>query len=674
MAFLRKTFGEYVLVMLTLLIGISASVVLAWLQDRSLQNRVRQDFEITARDRIEVISTTLSNTASLGRSVASFFRASENVTAHEFELYTTQLLADKPFIRAIEWIPSINGEKQRQSFESQMRKQDSGFAISQQNIDDMFVPLPAHASATYFPIHYITPLKGNRALLGLDVSTNPVRYEALVSALNTNRGSLSGKLNLVQGTSHQSAVAMMVPTYKERNATENGQPVTYEKLEGFASILLPIAGMIEESIRPLTPAGVNILIYDLNSADGRQKPMYIRASRLAPLSDEKVLADSQRDHVLQRIETIDVANRKWEIKVLPSPGYYKMGVNTEVWLLLLGGSLFTALLVVYMLQRIREREKIARQVVDRTQQLQKTKRQVELILRSTHEGILGVDNDGIITFSNPMATALLGYTKRELTGQQQHKLLHHSHADGSPYPYEECPIQRAIREGVSVNVADEVFWRKDGTAIAIEYAAAPIIDDSDIEGCVIIFRDVTDRRKHEQELQHMARYDQLTGLANRALFFELLRKAIQRTLRSDHRIAVIYMDLNGFKPVNDTLGHAAGDVLLKQFAERVQHTLREHDTLARVGGDEFVVLADNLAGRAECEMIIERIKDSLKETFVIEDTCFIIGASIGVALYPRDSKDMDTLISYADKAMYEAKHNKSLPYVFYEDLAPEEAS
>lgn len=674
MAFLRKTFGEYVLVVITLLLGIGASVGLAWMQERAVQNRVRADFSATSRDRVEVVSAAFENAAALSRSLSAFFRASDNVDEEEFAIFSGQMLRDNPYVRAVEWVPYIEGDEERQAFEARMQQHTPDFSITRAMGDGLFEPLPANAAEEYFPVEYVAPIKGNRALLGFDISTNEARKEALHKARESGQVSITGKLEILHDLEPQSAVAIVMPVKLRQTAQQNGKTIQFDKLHGFIVVLLPLQQTIRHSIQPLNPAGVNLLLYDLDGASGRQEPFYVSSSRVKAMSDAEILATLDTPHPLEHNAPITIGDRNWEIRILPSPGFYRLDVDKSVWLMLLGGSLFTALLTFYMIQRIREREKIAHVVVERTQQLQKAKHETDMILRSTHEGIIGIDPNGHITFCNPMTYSLLGYTKRDLINQPQHALLHHSRADGTPYPTEECPILQVLEEGTSATILDEVFWKKDGTPLPVEYTAAPIMNDGDIEGGVIIFRDVTERRQHEQELQRMARFDQLTGLANRSLFFELLRKAILRTARGQHRIAVIYMDLNGFKPVNDTLGHAAGDEILKQFSRRIEAALRDHDTLARVGGDEFTVLADDLAGRKECEVVVERLRDALKEPFLVQGQHFNIGASMGVALYPHDSKDMDTLISMADKSMYHAKQNKHLPYVFYEDLPEAEES
>ena len=167
------------------------------------------------------------------------------------------------------------------------------------------------------------------------------------------------------------------------------------------------------------------------------------------------------------------------------------------------------------------------------------------------------------------------------------------------------------------------------------------------------------------ELEQIARYDHLTELANRRLFLELLEQALARSERAKNKVGILYIDLNDFKPVNDKLGHAAGDALLKAFGERINKELRNHDTMARLGGDEFAILADNIQGAADCEVLLARLLAVIHNPYIIMGNEVKVGASIGIAIYPDSAKTLDDFIAAADSAMYEAKQDKTKPYVFY---------
>lgn len=177
---------------------------------------------------------------------------------------------------------------------------------------------------------------------------------------------------------------------------------------------------------------------------------------------------------------------------------------------------------------------------------------------------------------------------------------------------------------------------------------------------VYLLRMVGLMHETEQQLIHLASHDVLTGLPNRRLMLEHLGRAVQRCVRHKKIMALLFMDLNGFKPVNDKYGHEAGDEVLKQVAQRLSGTIRASDMVARLGGDEFVVLAEDIADKDDVCDIVRKITAEIKRPFrLIEGSDVTISASIGVAIYPRDGEDTETLLRNADTAMYEAKRNQS---------------
>src|ERR687890_495202 len=217
-------------------------------------------------------------------------------------------------------------------------------------------------------------------------------------------------------------------------------------------------------------------------------------------------------------------------------------------------------------------------------------RQHEMVLKSAGEGIFGLDLLGNVTFVNPAASDMTGWNTQDLLGRPMHRLLHHTKPDGAPYTREECPIYAALEDGITHSRDDEVFWRKDGTRFPVEYMSSPIFEDGEIVGAVVTFRDITERKALEQQLQHQAFHDPLSGLPNRALFMDRLERAITRANRRGTKIAVLFVDLDNFKVINDSLGHEVGDLLLVAVAERLKTCLRPEDTAARLGGGAFTFL------------------------------------------------------------------------------------
>ncbi|GAB3550631.1 hypothetical protein GCM10027343_33900 [Noviherbaspirillum agri] len=279
------------------------------------------------------------------------------------------------------------------------------------------------------------------------------------------------------------------------------------------------------------------------------------------------------------------------------------------------------------------------------------------ITETLGEGVFVTGPQGEIVFSNPAAQRLLGWAGDELQGKRAHALFHHTRADGTPYPGELCEINRVVSSGKSFRGHDEVFWRKDGTMLPVSINSMPIIRDGEVMGAVVAFHDIIERKRAEARMQHLANFDILTDLPNRALLRDRMRQALASAQREKHCVAVMFIDLDKFKPVNDRLGHEAGDQLLMQVAKRLRGCLRESDTVARVGGDEFVVLLPKVDGEDDALLVASKILDTLNAPFVLASHTVEISGSIGVAVYPEHGSEVEKLMKSADEAMYHAKQS-----------------
>jgi len=404
-----------------------------------------------------------------------------------------------------------------------------------------------------------------------------------------------------------------------------------------------------------------------------------------------------------------------------------------------------------------------------------------LLLESTGEGIYGIDREGRCTFINQAAGRMLGYEVAEIIGQDIHALVHHTRADGSPYPLQDCPVYRTSNSGQAIQAVQEVFWRKDGNPLYVEYSAHPIRDADAVSGTVVIFsdigerrrteaemriaatafetqegifitdaqgtilrvnsaftditgygaaevvgknprfrssgrhdaafynamwsrlrssgawkgeiwnrrkngeiypesvtitavrgeddtvshyvatmHDITERKLAEEETQRLAFYDPLTALPNRRLLHDRLQQAQATSGRSKHHGALMFIDLDNFKRLNDTLGHDIGDLLLQQVARRLQGCVRQADTVARLGGDEFVVLLQELSingpkAREQAVSVGQKILASLNEPYQLGSHTVRNTPSIGATLFLGPQQGVAELLKQADLAMYQAK-------------------
>ena len=272
------------------------------------------------------------------------------------------------------------------------------------------------------------------------------------------------------------------------------------------------------------------------------------------------------------------------------------------------------------------------------------------VFANSYDGVTITDANHVIIDVNPAFTRITGYAREEIIGQTP-KIL----ASGRQSPEFYAGMWKSLQE--------HDFWhgeiwnrRKSGEVYAEMLSISVIRDDADqLQHYIGVFSDISQLKAHEAELHRIAHYDVLTGVPNRRLLADRLGQAIARARRNGKVLAVCYLDLDGFKPINDQYGHATGDQLLIEITERLKGILRAEDTLARLGGDEFVLLFTDLTQFEESLFVLDRVLAAVSTPVVIGDIPISVSASIGVTLFPTDDADADTLLRHADQAMYLAK-------------------
>jgi diguanylate cyclase (GGDEF)-like protein/PAS domain S-box-containing protein len=272
------------------------------------------------------------------------------------------------------------------------------------------------------------------------------------------------------------------------------------------------------------------------------------------------------------------------------------------------------------------------------------------VFEHAQEGIIITDAKGNIIEANDTFLAVTGYPRNEVIGQNP-RFLSSGKQDKDFYR----DMWRMLHE--------KGFWRgelwnrrKDGSSYFQQTSISAVRgEDGEIRHFIGLSSDISELKESQSKLEHMAYFDALTGLPNRRMLSDRLHQAIALAQRNERMLAVCYLDLDGFKPINDNWGHAAGDRLLVEVASRLMSSVRGGDTVCRLGGDEFVVLLGNLALIEECDIALERMRQTLCAPFTLPDGVATLSASIGVTLFPMDGADPDALIRHADQAMYASK-------------------
>jgi diguanylate cyclase (GGDEF)-like protein/PAS domain S-box-containing protein len=291
------------------------------------------------------------------------------------------------------------------------------------------------------------------------------------------------------------------------------------------------------------------------------------------------------------------------------------------------------------------------------------------VFMSTHEGIMLTDSNSSITDVNPAFTDITGYSKNDVLGKKPSVL-----ASGKQSP----DFYKTMWEQLDSNGKwqGEIWNRhKDGSFYAELLSISAIKDHSGVvKSYVGVFSDITQSMQQQEQLNLLAHYDVLTKLPNRTLFTDRFSQAIAHSKRANVSLAICFLDIDDFKPINDTYGHDVGDELLIQISKRIQSVLREGDTVSRQGGDEFALLLTEIDSREECEQLVQRLLEVISAPYSIGHTLHTITASVGITVYPKDLGDIDTLLRHADQAMYQAKLQGKNNYLFFDEQMDKDVS
>lgn len=288
-----------------------------------------------------------------------------------------------------------------------------------------------------------------------------------------------------------------------------------------------------------------------------------------------------------------------------------------------------------------------------------------MTLTSIADAVICTDAEDQITFINPVAERLTGWPLSDATG----------HLIDDVFQIVDATTRKAIASSTIKEIEHNqtekltigrILIRRSGDEIFIEDSIAPIYNrGGKLSGSVIVFRDVSKAKALAEQIVYASQHDSLTGLPNRTLLIDRINQAIALSWRNMDQVAVLFLDLDGFKHINDSLGHLTGDRLLQSIATRLQECVRNPDTVCRLGGDEFVILLQEVAYNEDAAITAKRVLQTVSEPHFIDEHNLYVTASMGVSIYPDDGADAEILIKNADTAMYQAKEDGRQNYKFF---------
>ncbi|MBL4614239.1 MAG: diguanylate cyclase [Magnetovibrio sp.] len=301
-----------------------------------------------------------------------------------------------------------------------------------------------------------------------------------------------------------------------------------------------------------------------------------------------------------------------------------------------------------------------------SQDARKREQRLGNVLGTVRDAILTIDQKGNVQSINAAGERMFGYPKNLVLGHNIKMLMPSQYAD-----HHDSYLDRYVKTGQSdlVNNSKEFEGQHaNGAVFPIELTVTEMMEGTQRLFTGVI-RDITERKKALDKIQHLAHHDSLTDLPNRNLYIERVERAIHRARRSGKPLALMFVDLDKFKPINDQLGHDAGDVVLKTVAERMLSCVRKSDTVARFGGDEFVAILENLDHADSAAVVAQKVLAKVAQDILVPcGKIANVGASIGISIFPDDGETMDDLARTADEAMYAVKDEGRNNFKFYKDL------
>ncbi|WP_088709395.1 EAL domain-containing protein [Noviherbaspirillum denitrificans] len=673
----RWPFNLSAAAVVALVVGLAGTTALFVGMRRLEHDKVELDFHQRASLRTATLGQQLTETVDVLKFLNQLFATVEPVSREQFRVFTEPLLQRHPYLQAFNFHRIVT-EAGRQDYEEQMRRRFPGFAMMRLKDGK---PVPAEPRDQHLVVDYIEPMRGNEVAFGLDVSHNAQVAAAAGNAVDTGEAASTGIVNLAQGDGGLRGFLVIMPVYRhgmpletiaQRRAAAVGDTAAVFNAAGLVDKILRAKGLLDD-------ASIGISVYAAATLDERALVYRTGVQAMTPDTPSWLPRWVFYDQPDEIVRNFDVAGRTWRVMISAAPeAFFRKhdgSLNT-----LVGGVLFSMLLAAFVQVLASRSRRVHKLVEQRTAELMHAnallvddiaaRKRAEEGLRLRQRAIDASANAVIITsavppnypieYVNPAFERITGYSAADVLGRSC-SLLWSKDRD-QPEIQE---ILAAAREKRETHTTLRNYG-KDGRMFWSDTYVAPVRDESDeVKHFVVALYDITATRRYQAELEFQASRDTLTGLANRNLLHDRLRQASAYAERYGHPVWVLFLNLDRFKFVNDTLGHRAGDQLLNIVAQRLREAARESDTIARLSADEFVIILPESAIESLSPAVVRRIMDAVAQPIVIEGYEFVMGCCIGIAVCPGDGSDADTLIKHAGIAMYRAKETGRNSFQFY---------
>ncbi len=618
-----------------------------WMElQRDAQHDLKTAFDTRASTVIARIERRISGYGQLLQSVQGYFATVGGLDREHFHDYLATLRIEDyfPGAQATQYVAFVPAAEKERHIDT-LRK--GGFP--------QYTITPAGERAFYCPVVFVeppTPL--NDLSLGFDTCSEVGRLMAKQQARDQDELVLSGKLMLRQEiafpSSQQAGIVMSLPVFKQ-GAAHDSVAARRANLQGWVTATFRMNDLMAGILKGVA-SGLDVEIYDGKEISGQ-----------ALLFDYDNGRDvhGMRASALRAVQQINAANRTWTIGVYSAPVFEAGLERTRAMFVAVFGPIVSLMLALIAWLLVHGRELARRAARKMNRELLHNTELLRTTLESVEMGFAVWDVSHRLVLWNQKCVDFWYGFKDPHVGMARLAILRHIAESGGFGEGDTEQLARFHEQRLNAGLFDEEFTMTNGRVVQV---GRHLLSDGRYAA---VYQDIIQRKLEEERVRYLANYDSLTGLPNRALLSDRLQQAIARVRRENKKLAVLYLDLDHFKPVNDTFGHMVGDQLLKEVAQRLLACVRASDTAARLGGDEFVVLLPHAETRKDVITVAEKILLALDTPFVIEGHTLSISSSVGIALCPDHGDNDKLLLINADIAMYYAKSSGRDGFRFFPD-------
>ncbi|MBR9869810.1 MAG: EAL domain-containing protein [Gammaproteobacteria bacterium] len=618
------------LALLVFIVSVCVTILLWQVSIRLVEERAEAKFRAQSLQLKTAIEERLLNYEQVLAGSAGLFAVKGEVSRDEWREYVEKVDINRyyPGIEGIGYVQRIG-----------VRQMADHIAFVRAEGVYKYLVKPLGTGPYYYPMVYLEPgTERNLSALGYNAFSDPIHRVTMERARDDAKPMVTGKVVLVQEAlaEDQAGFLMYYPVY-QGGAVPSVRAERRMMLAGYVFSAFRMNNLLDGIVGLISPF-LDVRIYDA-AVVSRNTLMY--GSNLGSLDNEFSFELSQ---------TVSHGGREWLLQTRSTPAFDYLASDPRPPIVLGAGLAISVLMYLFVLALVRSR--LGAQV---------SAGRYRAITEGAANVTMVMNRAGNPMYASPSARDILGFDPdrvseldfKSLVNPDDWAGLRQAFKDAVSSPGKQMPVVRA-----RINDADGHCRDMEGTFTSM-------LGVPGVSGVVLSLRDLTQLKAAQSELHRLAFFDPLTGLANRQLFRDRLNSVVQRSRRSGEPAALMYLDLDGFKRINDTLGHDAGDELLRQVAEWLQGCVREEDSVARLGGDEFVVLLSRVSGTDAAGKVAETILRRLCQRIRLSDHDVGVTVSIGITMVPHDSEDVGTLMKYADLAMYRAKEMGRNNYQFF---------